>query len=47
MPTDTPADMTAQPPVLLGQAAFAVHLDVYEGPFDLLLGLISDRKSVV
>ena len=28
--------------------SFEVHLDVFEGPFDLLLGLISkDRKSVV
>lgn len=44
MPTDTPADITAEGPALLGQAAFAVHLDVYEGPFDLLLGLISKHK---
>lgn len=49
MPTDAPADIT--PPdvtqegsVLLGQAAFAVHLDVFEGPFDLLLGLIAKHK---
>ncbi len=26
------------------QGAFEVHLDVYEGPFDLLLGLISKHK---
>ncbi|MDX6391779.1 MAG: hypothetical protein QOJ73_2842, partial [Streptosporangiaceae bacterium] len=24
--------------------AFEVHLDVFEGPFDLLLGLISKHK---
>src|SRR5205085_9175384 len=27
-----------------GPAAFEVHLDVFEGPFDLLLGLISKHK---
>ena len=27
-----------------GQADFEVHLDVFEGPFDLLLGLISKHK---
>ncbi len=27
-----------------GQAGFEVHLDVFEGPFDLLLGLISKHK---
>lgn len=44
MPTDTPADLTPAQPLLLGQAAFAVHLDVFEGPFDLLLGLIAKHK---
>ena len=49
MPTDTPADLTSADvtsarPVLPGQAAFAVHLDVFEGPFDLLLGLIAKHK---
>ena len=27
-----------------GSSAFEVHLDVFEGPFDLLLGLISKHK---
>jgi hypothetical protein len=27
-----------------GSGAFEVHLDVFEGPFDLLLGLISKHK---
>src|SRR6201986_3650550 len=27
-----------------GASAFEVHLDVFEGPFDLLLGLISKHK---
>ena len=27
-----------------GQPGFQVHLDVFEGPFDLLLGLISKHK---
>ena len=27
-----------------GPAGFEVHLDVFEGPFDLLLGLISKHK---
>ncbi|MEO6714951.1 MAG: segregation/condensation protein A [Mycobacteriales bacterium] len=44
MPTDLPADIPTDAPVLLGQAPFAVHLDVFEGPFDLLLGLISKHK---
>lgn len=44
MPTDAPADMPPDAPALLGQAPFAVHLDVYEGPFDLLLGLIAKHK---
>ena len=32
---------TAQSP---GPGGFEVHLDVFEGPFDLLLGLISKHK---
>ncbi|MDQ1709832.1 MAG: segregation and condensation protein [Frankiaceae bacterium] len=44
MPTDMPADIPPDAPVLLGQAPFAVHLDNYEGPFDLLLGLIAKHK---
>ncbi|HEY7361627.1 MAG TPA: segregation/condensation protein A, partial [Streptosporangiaceae bacterium] len=27
-----------------GTGGFEVHLDVFEGPFDLLLGLISKHK---
>ena len=27
-----------------GQAAFAVHLENFEGPFDLLLSLIAKHK---
>src|SRR6201986_3930739 len=30
--------------VLGGQSGFQVHLDVFEGPFDLLLALISKHK---
>jgi len=33
--------MAQQPP---GPSGFEVHLDVFEGPFDLLLGLISKHK---
>ena len=39
--TAEPADEAAQGP---GQGGFEVHLDVFEGPFDLLLGLISKHK---
>jgi segregation and condensation protein A len=39
-PPDAPAGMA--PPGRAG--AFEVHLDVFEGPFDLLLGLISKHK---
>lgn len=44
MPIDTPADISPAAPVLLGQGTFAVHLDIFEGPFDLLLGLIAKHK---
>jgi segregation and condensation protein A len=36
------ADEVSQPPVSPG--GFLVHLDVFEGPFDLLLALISKHK---
>ena len=39
--TTEPADEAAQG---TGQGGFEVHLDVFEGPFDLLLGLISKHK---
>jgi segregation and condensation protein A len=39
--TSDPNGEAAQAP---GTGAFEVHLDVFEGPFDLLLGLISKHK---
>ncbi len=39
--TSDPGGGTAQAP---GTGGFEVHLDVFEGPFDLLLGLISKHK---
>jgi segregation and condensation protein A len=39
--TSEPDGMAQQPP---GPSGFEVHLDVFEGPFDLLLGLISKHK---
>ncbi len=39
--TSEPGGDAAQAP---GAAGFEVHLDVFEGPFDLLLGLISKHK---
>src|SRR3984893_15472353 len=39
--TTEPGDETAQGGA---PAGFEVHLDVFEGPFDLLLGLISKHK---
>jgi segregation and condensation protein A len=44
--SDVPADVTPAVP-LTGRgrsAPFEVHLDVFEGPFDLLLGLISKHR---
>ena len=42
------AAVTSEPngeaPQALGSSGFEVHLDVFEGPFDLLLGLISKHK---
>jgi segregation and condensation protein A len=42
----TPAPLTAVPAGISipRRETFEVHLDVYEGPFDLLLGLISKHK---
>jgi segregation and condensation protein A len=40
--TAEPGDAAA--PGTSSSAAFEVHLDVFEGPFDLLLGLISKHK---
>ena len=42
-PGDT-ADPRSDSPQASGTGAFEVHLDVFEGPFDLLLGLISKHK---
>lgn len=42
MTGDLTAGEAADPP--RGAGAFEVHLDVFEGPFDLLLGLISKHK---
>jgi segregation and condensation protein A len=39
--TSEPDGEATQPP---GSGGFEVHLDVFEGPFDLLLGLISKHK---
>jgi segregation and condensation protein A len=39
--TSEPDGEAPQPP---GSGGFEVHLDVFEGPFDLLLGLISKHK---
>ena len=39
--TSEPDGVAQQPP---GPSGFEVHLDVFEGPFDLLLGLISKHK---
>ena len=39
--TAEPGDAAAQG---TSSAGFEVHLDVFEGPFDLLLGLISKHK---
>ena len=36
-----PADLATAPP---GEAGFHVHLDVFDGPFDLLLSLIAKRR---
>src|SRR5580658_2852059 len=36
--------MTSEPRDPAAPAGFEVHLDVFEGPFDLLLGLISKHK---
>jgi segregation and condensation protein A len=43
---DVEADSALEVPggVLTGKQGFQVHLDNYEGPFDLLLGLISKHK---
>lgn len=44
---DSPDAPTAAPPLLSGRGRstpFEVHLDVFEGPFDLLLGLIGKHK---
>ncbi|MEO9140062.1 MAG: ScpA family protein, partial [Jatrophihabitans sp.] len=42
------AELTAEPPptaaALVGDGAFRVRLDNFEGPFDLLLNLISRRQ---
>ena len=38
------ADPRGDGPQAQGTGAFEVHLDVFEGPFDLLLGLISKHK---
>ena len=38
--TDGPGDPARDP----AAAGFEVHLDIFEGPFDLLLGLISKHK---
>ena len=38
--TEGPGDPARGP----APAGFEVHLDVFEGPFDLLLGLISKHK---
>jgi segregation and condensation protein A len=45
-PVDEPADQLVPGGVLSGRpsSGFEVHLDNYDGPFDLLLGLISKHK---
>src|SRR5215218_6347957 len=44
-PAATPPEAAAVPPTGRGRSpSFEVHLDVFEGPFDLLLGLISKHK---
>src|ERR1700735_1222312 len=37
-------DLTGDPEGAARSSAFQVHLDVFEGPFDLLLALISKHK---
>src|SRR6201987_6306996 len=41
---DLGPDDAASPAGSAGAGGFEVHLDVFEGPFDLLLGLISKHK---
>src|SRR5215218_493297 len=44
-PAATPPEAAAVPPSGRGRSAsFEVHLDVFEGPFDLLLGLIAKHQ---
>lgn len=46
-PSGPPSEASGQPPGQASAAAqggFEVHLDVFEGPFDLLLGLIAKHK---
>ena len=44
-PEDAPGlSVTASPEPARGPSDFSVHLDNFEGPFDLLLGLISKHK---
>ncbi len=46
-PVPTTADQPPAPGQRLGGRAFEVHLDNFEGPFDLLLGLIAKHKMDV
>jgi segregation and condensation protein A len=44
LPVDAPAGTDAEPAAAAGAKGFSVHLVNFEGPFDLLLGLISKHK---
>ncbi len=44
MTTAVTSDPGGEAPQAQGAGGFEVHLDVFEGPFDLLLGLISKHK---
>src|SRR5271166_2570740 len=44
MTVSTDSELTGDPDSAARSGAFQVHLDVFEGPFDLLLALISKHK---
>jgi segregation and condensation protein A len=43
-PAEAPQDASPSADEQTGSSDFAVHLDVFEGPFDLLLGLIAKHQ---
>ena len=43
-PVGSPVELAAGEPDPVAGSVFSVHLDVFEGPFDLLLGLIAQRR---